>query len=305
MVTDAINSVLQQTARPKEIIVVDDGSSDNTAEILSRYGTQITYVWQRQQGVSAARNHGLRLTTSRYVAFLDSDDRWLPGKLAMQYMAMERNAALVAHVCNISWLRDGKLMRQKFGYPLASHTESEGVMQHALSWVVRDSVAVVPALMVRSQVLPMVGWFATDLCLWEDTDFAARLALLGPWGFSAQPWVIVGDPSDGEMHLSNVRARDPEFSLAMLRSVLHQLLVDKKLRTEGDRRVTVGQLAQVNYGLAGLMARRGETLGAIRLYWESLTQARGVRAAVQLLLVLGSLGFLHRMTGLWREDART
>jgi glycosyltransferase involved in cell wall biosynthesis len=77
----AIESVLGQTSRPEEVIVVDDGSTDNTAQVATQYGPSITYIRQDNAGASAARNRGIAEATGEWIAFLDSDDEWLPPKL--------------------------------------------------------------------------------------------------------------------------------------------------------------------------------------------------------------------------------
>jgi glycosyltransferase involved in cell wall biosynthesis len=77
----AVESVLRQTFRDFELIVIDDGSTDHTARALERFDRQIRYQYQANSERAAARNHGLRLATGKYIAFLDSDDLWLPNKL--------------------------------------------------------------------------------------------------------------------------------------------------------------------------------------------------------------------------------
>ncbi len=83
-IRDAVNSVLNQTFKDYEIIVVDDGSVDDTKEVLSSYGNRIKYIYQSNRGVSAARNRGIRASKGEYIAFLDQDDLWLPRKLELQ-----------------------------------------------------------------------------------------------------------------------------------------------------------------------------------------------------------------------------
>jgi glycosyltransferase involved in cell wall biosynthesis len=88
---DALDSVLAQTFRDLEVLVVDDGSSDDTPAVLARYGSQIRCMRQSNAGVSAARNRGIAEARGRYVAFLDADDTWMPHKLARQMKALAQN----------------------------------------------------------------------------------------------------------------------------------------------------------------------------------------------------------------------
>lgn len=85
---EAIESVLAQTSRPWEIIVVDDGSTDRTAEITKQF-CEATYVWQANSGVAAALNHGSRIATGRFIAFLSADDVWSDAKLEHQLQALD------------------------------------------------------------------------------------------------------------------------------------------------------------------------------------------------------------------------
>jgi glycosyltransferase involved in cell wall biosynthesis len=88
-VSRAIDSVLSQTYRDFEIIVVDDGSSDNTQEVVTAYGAPVRYVFQQNQGPGAARNQGIRVAAGAYLAFLDSDDVWMPAFLEKTVSALE------------------------------------------------------------------------------------------------------------------------------------------------------------------------------------------------------------------------
>lgn len=86
---EAIESVLGQELKDVEILAIDDGSTDGTREAVGRYGSAVTYIYQPNQGVSAARNAGIRLARGKYVAFLDADDAWLPDKLERQVRLFE------------------------------------------------------------------------------------------------------------------------------------------------------------------------------------------------------------------------
>ena len=81
----AIDSVLHQTRPPDEVVVVDDGSTDDTAAIVARYRSRgVRYIYQQNAGAGSARNRGIQATSGELVAFLDADDRWLPDKIALQ-----------------------------------------------------------------------------------------------------------------------------------------------------------------------------------------------------------------------------
>lgn len=97
----AVRSVMAQTLAPAEIVVVDDGSSDNTEEVLAPVMEQIRYVKTVNQGVSAARNRGIREASCEWIAFLDSDDTWRPEKLRRQWDAVTRSGAKVCFCVSV------------------------------------------------------------------------------------------------------------------------------------------------------------------------------------------------------------
>ena len=85
---EAVDSVLAQTFKDIEVLVIDDGSNDETEAVMSRYGAPVRYIRQNNSGVAAARNHGIQKSRGRYVAFLDADDTWLAEKLEKQMSAL-------------------------------------------------------------------------------------------------------------------------------------------------------------------------------------------------------------------------
>ncbi len=102
----AVNSVLAQTWKEVEVIVVDDGSTDQTSEVLKVYGDKIRVIHQQNGGASAARNTGIKAATGEIISFLDSDDEWLPSKTERQVKLLQRteSSGVVCCVCDARML---------------------------------------------------------------------------------------------------------------------------------------------------------------------------------------------------------
>src|SRR5271169_4507748 len=100
VVAEAIESVLRQTVPAEQIIVVDDGSTDDTIDVLTRFDGRISVIRQAHSGVSAARNAGMRAATGDWIAFLDSDDVWLPDRISTLCRDVTNSEASV-HVANV------------------------------------------------------------------------------------------------------------------------------------------------------------------------------------------------------------
>lgn len=111
-ICETIDSVLLQTYKDYEIIVIDDGSTDQTEDTLKKYGSKIKYLYQRNQGPSAARNFGIKNSVGKYIGFLDHDDIWLPNKLEIQVKILDENHDL-AFVCADAYCIDsfGKIIK--------------------------------------------------------------------------------------------------------------------------------------------------------------------------------------------------
>ena len=107
VVGEAIDSVLSQTYNDLELIVVDDGSQDETRSVVSSYNSQVTYLHQEHQGVSAARNRGIELARGKYLSFLDSDDLWLKEKLYLQMEGMKSDPETLISYTEEIWIRKG------------------------------------------------------------------------------------------------------------------------------------------------------------------------------------------------------
>jgi len=111
---EAVTSVIDQKYPAMEIIVVDDGSTDNTSQVLEPYMDNITLLHQKNTGVSAARNFGIRQSSGDFVAFLDSDDRWTPDKITCQVDFFQHHPQAMICQTEEIWIRNGKRVNPKF-----------------------------------------------------------------------------------------------------------------------------------------------------------------------------------------------
>lgn len=168
-VARAISSVLYQTFRDFEIVVVDDGSTDETAGSLAQFRHHITSIRHPGNlGVSAARNSGIKAARSAFVAFLDSDDYWLPKKLSVQMGFFSKNPGAVACQTEEIWVRNGRRVN-----PRKKHRKPTGdIFEPSL----RLCLVSPSAVMLRRSLLREIGLFDEGLPACEDYDLWLRIA---------------------------------------------------------------------------------------------------------------------------------
>lgn len=172
LVGAAIESVLAQTFSDFELIVVADGSTDRTGAELVRFRSRLRLLTQPNRGVSAARNFGARHARGRYLAFLDSDDLWLPGKLALQTAFMEQNPAVQICQTEEIWIRNGVRVN-----PKAKHRKPSGdIFIPSLELCLVSPSAV----MLSRELFERVGGFDENLPVCEDYDLWLRIAVDHP-----------------------------------------------------------------------------------------------------------------------------
>ena len=172
IIKEAIDSVMVQDYRNFELIIVDDGSTDNTPDILNSYRGDIMVFRQENQGVSAARNRGFAAASGRFVAFLDSDDLWLPRKLFRQVEFFNKNPD--AQICQTeeTWIRKGVRVN-----PKKRHKKPEGmIFEQSLALCLVSPSAV----MIRRSLFDEVGVFDEKLLVCEDYDLWLRISCRFP-----------------------------------------------------------------------------------------------------------------------------
>ena len=183
-VQKTIDSVLAQTFSDVEVIVVDDGSSDGTGQMVTeKYGERIRYYYQVNQGVSVARNRGVEEARGEWIAFLDSDDLWEPDKLELQLKALEQLGPQCGACYTDVHLLNYPEKRTFFqlGEQSYRHEGPIGVSTEALRLLVRPGgagmVICLSSLLVRADVIKRTGGFDPTLLYSQDSQFMFRLAM--------------------------------------------------------------------------------------------------------------------------------
>ena len=192
-ISEAVESVLAQTYTDIEIIVVDDGSTDQTPQILDKYTGAIRCIRQQNLGASEARNRGIRESTGDVIAFLDADDKWISNKLALQIAAMDENPQ-VGLVYTNSFVLDerGDLKERIRRYPRIARSG------YVFPYLLCGNFISTPCVMVRRICFEHLGLFQDR---WrhncQDYDMWLRIATVYPFLYLAYPLVVIRTHGEG------------------------------------------------------------------------------------------------------------
>ncbi len=181
-ISRAIESILNQTHSIDEIIVVDDGSSDNSLEVLKEFENKIKIITQENRGVSSARNRGIKESSFDWITFLDSDDEWNENKIKDQVEFHINNPEILFSHTQELWIRNGKKVNQK------SHHKKFGGFCFEENL---DFCHIAPSsVMMNKSIFDKVGFFDESLVVCEDYDLWLRILREYPIGLIDKELVI-------------------------------------------------------------------------------------------------------------------
>ncbi len=182
LISGAIESVLNQTDKNFELIVVNDGSTDNTEGVILKYKANLKYISQENKGPSAARNRGISESHGEFIAFLDSDDIWIKTKLEKQREPFNANPDLMIVHSDEIWIRNGIRVNQ-----MKKHQKGGGdQFERALELCIISPSAV----LLRKEVFHEVGMWDENFHFAEDYDLWLRILSKYPAGYLSEPLVI-------------------------------------------------------------------------------------------------------------------
>ena len=260
ILTEAIDSVLAQDYKDFELIVVDDGSTDNTREILGSYGRDIIVLRQANQGVSAARNRGIAEARGRLVAFLDSDDIWLPRKLLQQVDFFNSTPDAVINQTEEIWIRNGMRVN-----PKNRHRKPSGmIFERSLGLCLVSPSAV----MIQKPLFDVVGAFDENLPACEDYDLWLRISCRYPVHLIDTPLILKRGGHEDQL------SKAPGLDRFRIQS-LEKIISSGRL-TESQYRAAFRKLRDKCVIYAGGCRKRGRRAEAKS--YEMLAESMGRRA---------------------------
>lgn len=178
----ALQSVYNQTFSGFEVIIVDDGSTDQTDKMIKNNFSSVRYFYQSNQGVSSARNYGIEHAEGEWIAFLDSDDEWLPAKLENQIKLLKSKPEYKICHTNEQWIRNGIKVNQ-----MKKHKKTGG-------WIFSQCLplcAMSPSsILIHHSVFKDIGYFNTSLPSCEDYDMWLRITAKYPVLYIEEPQII-------------------------------------------------------------------------------------------------------------------
>ncbi len=267
----AIDSVLGQTLPAHEIIVVDDGSTDNTADLIRSYRKRVTLIRQKNAGVSVARNSGIEASTGEWIAFLDADDEWLPDKMQRQIEHLGRMPelkwAFCAYYTKSPPSNTLELKHNMRDLPKAVR-EQQVVENYFQAIITYGLSAWTSSLIIHRSVFETVGMFDPGMKRAQDSDLWFRIAYRYPVaGYLPEPLAVYHMDTPGSSIKTN-------FDIESFQKLVHRHeTLSRELKREKDARPAIS--CWIQYRMRALLkAHQYNGLSALLRSFEGYLPAR-------------------------------
>jgi len=314
----AVESVLAQTLPVSEVILVDDGSTDGTSDLLPRYVAEnpawrgrVRYFYQKNQGPSVASNNGVARVKGEWLALLANDDLWLPQKLEWQFRALERFKGQCGLCFTDAWFMNNPHMKMTL-FQLAGrqHNEPMGIIPDPIKYTLeRGPLAGVhpiwmQTVVVRTDLIRRLGGADPELRYGDDDDMVFRLACETTFCFVSMPMVLIDRTPREERHVGEGKNWDRvDFRLRMIQRSFEKRLGMSERLPEGVRKAIRRDLSAIHSGWTNWFLEKRE-YGKAR---EAVTEAARLHFSPEIAVKWALTRFapkLARKAVLVREQRR-
>jgi glycosyltransferase involved in cell wall biosynthesis len=244
----AINSILAQSFQDFEVLVIDDGSSDSSAEVVSSiHDERISLLQQENRGVSATRNRGIDLANCERIAFLDADDEWKPGYLESILQLINKYPQVGAYATSYEMLwPGGSVQLPKFSH--RSNLPEQSIITNLFGMALPDMPFYTSSIVVREEAIQAVGKFPVGINLYEDIDTWTRLALKYPIAFDKSAQVVYHLEAENRACLTNFHKGDVPIARTAFKAI-DEGIVSGQVANDLYEFVTRHQLIAANHCL--------------------------------------------------------
>ncbi|MBU1863052.1 MAG: glycosyltransferase, partial [Candidatus Omnitrophica bacterium] len=256
-ISETLDSVFSQTFKNFEVIVVDDGSTDNTGEVVKLYNREVKYIYKKNGGSATARNVGIKAARGEYVAFLDADDLWIENKLEEQLKVLENNTDLVWTYTNVVMF--GEENKNILYRPRTARKFLNGdILQHLL---LEDFIPS-PTPILKRSVFDEIGYFDETLMRSEDWDLWIRIAEKHPVYYTKYPLAMYRSHPFNKSSISDLQVT--------LKNRVRIIENAVKRAPERLLNLKAKALANVFFGIGKFMLKRGDHSGARGMFFEAM-----------------------------------